>query len=112
MDWDDVRRLCLELPGVEDSTSYGTPAMKVAGKGLVRFHQGGEDIVLFDVGFDEREMLMETAPEVFHITPHYKDWPSVLARLAAATPDDIRGLILQRWKSVAPKKLVKNFEAS
>ena len=106
MDWDDVRRLCLELPGVEESSSYGTPATFIAGKGLVRFHQGGEDIVLFDVGFDEREMLMQAAPAVFHITPHYKDWPSVLARLSAVTPDDIRGLIERRWRKVAPKKLL------
>ncbi len=106
MDWEDVRRLCSDLPGVEDASSYGTPALKVAGKGLVRFHQGGEDIVLFDVGFDEREMLMEASPEVFHITPHYKDWPSVLARLSTATPEHLRGLIERRWRKVAPKKLL------
>ena len=33
-----------------------------------------------DVSFDEREMLMEAEPETFHITAHYKDYPSVLAR--------------------------------
>ncbi len=112
MQWDDVRRLCLELPGVEESSSYGTPAMKVGGKGLVRFHQGGEDVVLFDVGFDERDLLMETRPEVFHITPHYKDWPSVLVRLAAAGPQDIRGLIERRWRAVAPKRLLKDLDGS
>jgi len=29
---DTVRKLALELPGVEESTAYGAPAFKVGGK--------------------------------------------------------------------------------
>jgi hypothetical protein len=44
--WDTVRQLALALPGVEEGTSYGTPAFKVKGKLLARFHQDGESMVV------------------------------------------------------------------
>lgn len=34
--WETVRRLAGELPEVEESTSYGTPAFKVQGRMFVR----------------------------------------------------------------------------
>ncbi len=52
-----VRQLALELPEVEEGTSYGTPAFRVGGKILARFHQDGESLVL-KVEFAAREVLM------------------------------------------------------
>jgi len=34
--FDDVVRLCADLPGVTVSTSYGTPALKLCGNGFCR----------------------------------------------------------------------------
>jgi hypothetical protein len=108
MTFDDVRALAHAWPGVEDSTSYGTPALKVKGKGLTRLKEDGDSLVL-QVGFDERETLMEAEPDVFYITDHYRGWPYVLARLSRANPETLKALLLRRWKEVAPRKLVKAF---
>jgi hypothetical protein len=86
MTFDDVRALAHAWPGVEDSTSYGTPALKVKGKGLTRLKEDGDSLVL-QVGFDERETLMEAEPDVFYITDHYGGWPYVLARLEGESGD-------------------------
>jgi hypothetical protein len=104
--WEEVRALAYALPGVEDGTSYGTPALKVRGKLLARLREDGETVVLFDIGFDEREALIGSRPDVFSFTDHYRDWPCVLARLAAAGPDDLRGLIERSWRLRAPKRLL------
>ncbi|MDR6293077.1 hypothetical protein E9232_005622 [Inquilinus ginsengisoli] len=111
MTFDDVCAIALAWPGVERSTSYGTPALKVKGKLLTRLREDGETLVV-GVGFDEREMLMEAEPEVFHITPHYRDWPMVLMRLPKADPGAVEALLLRRWRAVAPKRLVKDFDAA
>ena len=50
-------------------------------KFLTRLRDEDNSMVLLEVSFDEREMLMEAEPATFHFTPHYKDYPSVLARL-------------------------------
>ena len=116
MTFDDVRQLMADLPGVEESTSYGTPSLKVKGKFLTRIrpetNEGdGDSLVVTGVGFDEREMLMEAEPETFHITPHYKDYPSVLARLGTVDPGTVRNFLERRWRAVAPKAFLKKHDA-
>jgi hypothetical protein len=105
--WDDVVRLGLELPGVEVSTAYRTPALRVAGKLMARLKEDGETLVLVRIGFDQRELLMEVEPEVFFLTPHYEGYPAVLARLPVAESSALAGLLDQIWRELAPRKLVK-----
>jgi hypothetical protein len=42
MTFDDVRKIALAWPEVEDGTSYGTPALKVRKKMLVRLKEDGD----------------------------------------------------------------------
>ncbi len=112
MTWDEVRAIALSFPGVEESTSYGTPSFKVKGKFLTRLRAEDNSLVLVDVTFDEREMLIEAEPAVFHTTPHYKDYPSVLARLEGVDPGSVRNFLERRWRNVAPKRAVKAFDES
>lgn len=109
MTFEDVRTMALAWPGVEESTSYGTPSLKVKGKFLTRLKEDGDSLVVTGIDFDEREMLMETQPDVFYITDHYRGWPAVLVRLSKAHPQTVKTLLLRRWKDVAPKKLAKGF---
>lgn len=110
MTWDEVVAIGKRLPGVEESTSYGTPSLKAFGKFMTRLRTEDDSLVLTGVGFDEREMLMEADPETFHTTPHYKDYPSVLARLASVDPGTVFGFFERRWRAVAPKKAVKQYD--
>ncbi|OWJ63851.1 MmcQ/YjbR family DNA-binding protein [Inquilinus limosus] len=112
MTFDDVCAIALAWPGVERGASYGTPALKVKGKMLTRLREDGGTLVMPGVGVDEREMLIEAEPEVFHVTPHYRDWPIVLMHLAKADPRAVEALLLRRWRAVAPKRLVKDFDAA
>ena len=98
--FDTVRDIAQELSGAEESTSYGTPAFKVKGKLFARFHQGGEALVV-SVDFDQREEMMETSPEKFYITDHYLNYPWVLVRMSAVTPDELRDLVIGSWRRAA-----------
>jgi hypothetical protein len=93
------------FPGVEHSTSYGTAALKVRGKLLARLHQSGECFVLRTDLLD-REILMQSGPEVFFITDHYRDYPWVLVRFATVEPGALPELIERAWRLVAPKTLL------
>lgn len=109
--WDDVVRLGRELPEVDVSTSYGTPALKVRNKLLTRFRPEDDSLVLLDVPIEEREMLIEADPQTFHTTPHYRDYPMVLARLSAIQPETLRAFLERRWRNVAPKRSLKEWDA-
>ena len=55
---------------------------------------------------------MEADPETFHITPHYKDYPSVLARLSGLEPEQARGFIERQWRKNVTKAMIKAYEES
>ena len=101
-----VVQLGRELPEVEESTSYGTPALKVRGKLLVRLKEDGKTLVL-RATFEERERLLAAAPYVFYLTDHYLNYPAVLVRLPLIEREFMRELLAEAWRSVAPQKLVK-----
>jgi hypothetical protein len=92
INFDTVRRIGLMLPGVEESTAYGAPALKVRGKLLacVPAHLSAEPgslVVL--VGFEDRAELLAAAP-VYYLTDHYLNYNAVLVRLSRVTPDVCR----------------------
>ena len=103
-----VREIAMALPGVEEGTSYGTPACKVRGKLFIRQHQDGQSLVV-RIEFAEREILIEADPETFYITDHYLNYPWILLRLANVRQDQLSELIKQAWRLVAPKRLVADF---
>jgi hypothetical protein len=109
-DWEHVVSLAqAELPEVEISTSYGTPALKVRKKLFARLREDSEHLVLF-VDFMEREALVQSSPEVFSVTPHYVDSPMVLVRLDRADPEELRELVIESWRRRAPKTLVAGYD--
>ena len=111
MTLDEMRAIALSFPGAVEGTSYGQPSFLVNKKFLTRLRREDDSLVLLEVSFDEREMLIEVEPETFHVTPHYKDYPSVLARRASLDPGSFRAFLERRWRKIAPKKLVKEWDA-
>ena len=103
-----VRLAAQAFPGIEDSTSYGTPALKVRGKLLARLHQSGKCLVL-RADLLDREILLQSDPQVFYITDHYRDHPWVLVRFSAVDADALPDLIERAWRVVAPKSLVAKY---
>src|SRR5215472_4506383 len=103
MTFDDVRKLALAWPEVEDGSSYGTPALKVRKKMLVRLKEDGDSLVMPGVPEGERAMLVESQPKVFHFTDHYRDYPIVLIRLSKAKRGTIEPFLRRRWRELASK---------
>jgi hypothetical protein len=111
MTYDDVRKIALAWPEVEDGTSYGTPALKVRKKLLVRLKEDNDSLVMLGVPQDERAMLVETQPKVFYFTDHYRDYPTVLIRLSKAKRTSVEPFLRRRWRELASKAAVKKFDA-
>ncbi|KVV53228.1 hypothetical protein WT27_27590 [Burkholderia territorii] len=104
MTFDEVRQAVLAWRGVEEGTSYGTPAFRVKGKMLARLREDGDTLVVKGVGPDERAWLIESEPDVYYVTDHYAGWPIVLVRLSAADRDAVKNLLLRQWRAIVPAK--------
>ena len=106
--WETVRDLAQALPQAEETTSYGTPAFKVAGKLFVRLHQEGDSVVV-RIDEAERAMRMQADPKAFYITDHYAPYPWMLVRLAAVRKDDLADLLKESWRLRAPPRVLAKY---
>jgi hypothetical protein len=104
-------KIALALPGAEASTSYGTPSIKVRGKILSRWRTEAEGGLAIRCDFLDRQILLQTQPDVFYLTDHYLDYPMVLVRLDKATREVLVDVAERAWRLVAPAKLVREREA-
>jgi hypothetical protein len=101
--FEKVRKLGLRLPGVEESTTYGKPSLKVQGKIFVCMasHKSAEPGSLaVRTDFEQRGELLAADPETYYITDHYRDYPVVLVRLARVKPDLLRDLLGMAYRLV------------
>jgi len=95
-DFDRVRDIGLTFAGVEESTAYGAPALKVRRKLLAcvpsnRSAEPGSLMVRVDR--EDRAELLATAPQIYYVTDHYAGYDAVLVRLSRVTRDELRDLL-------------------
>jgi hypothetical protein len=111
IDWERLKALALDLdlPGVEETTTWGEPCLKAHGK-LWVWWSPSADAPVFKVPFEEREILVEAEPERFYFTPHYRKHPLVLMRPETFDPEWAKTNLIRVWRAQAPKRLLKEFD--
>ena len=102
-----VRRLLLGLPGIEEGTSYGMPSYKLAGKFFARLRDDDTVLVVHLRSFEDRDGLLENEPSAFFTTDHYRNYPTVLVRLARVKQALLKEILADAWRRGAPRKLLK-----
>ena len=96
------------LPGVEAVTKYdGSPLLKVDGMfmaGLAMHPSAEPGTLVVRTRLEEREQLIEEAPETYYLTEHYRSYPLVLVRLSQVGADALRDLLSVSWRLTRAKK--------
>ena len=91
---DDVRRICLSLPGVVERVSWGQPAW-FARTLMARIWGPGA----LTVKTIERDALASEDPATYFWTPHHDRSPKlVLVRLANVKPDELAELLEESYR--------------
>jgi len=106
INFDTVRNIGLALPGVEESTAYGAPALKVHGKLLacVPSHRSAEPASLVvRLELDDRAELLAADPDVYYVTEHYVGYNAVLVRLSRVNPNVLRDVLGMAYKFITRK---------
>lgn len=100
VDFDTVRELAHELGAVEESTVHGAPSLKVRGKLLacISVHKSAEPgSLVVRIDSDHRAKLIASAPDVYYLTHHYVNYPTVLVRLSRIRIDALKDLLGIAW---------------
>jgi hypothetical protein len=100
-----LKAAAADLPEVEEAIWFGTPSLKVRGKGFARVKDA--DTVVLMASLEDKELLFEAAPDIFFETDHYKGWPAMLVRVHVISADELKHRLTIAWKLKAPKKLAK-----
>jgi hypothetical protein len=110
-DWDTVSELALAFPEVEAATSSRI-TFAVRGKGFAweaRERDGGGLAVRVDR--DEKELILESNPDVYFTSPHYTGFPAVQIRVEAIEREELRERLEDAWLIQAPKRLAAAYVA-
>jgi len=70
-----------------------------------------EEFVIVRLDLAKREDLLDQNPEAFFVTPHYKSYPGVIVRLSTVDHRQLAQLLVGAWRLVAPKRLVREWDA-
>jgi hypothetical protein len=108
INFDTVRKIGLTFPGVEESTAYGQPALKIHGKLLACLpasRSAEPDSLAVRIDFADRAELLAEAPDVYYVTEHYVDYNAVLVRLSRVDPGVLRDLLGVAYKFVTRKSV-------
>ena len=101
-----VRAIATKMPDVEEGTTFGFPAFKVKGKLMAWFPKKKEveaGSLAVRMSILERDHRILANPKVFYVTPHYRDYPAVLARVEHLSAAALRELLESGYEFVASK---------
>jgi hypothetical protein len=120
----DVRRIALALPGTveaDDRFAFSVPNKgKAKGYAWVWMERvepkkprvpNPKVLAVRVTDLGEKEMLIAADPDKFFTEPHYNGFPAVLIRLAAVRVAELRELLTDAWRCMAPHALVEKFDA-
>lgn len=105
--WGSLVAFATALPEAQESRWYGTPAVKVRGKGFVRLRDEGDVVVMCPLG--EKEALLASGDAAFYTTPHYDGYGSILVDLTVVDETQLHELVTEAWRLKAPAALRKAF---
>jgi hypothetical protein len=102
----NVEAIGRTLPGVEVTTAYGQPALKVRGKlmACMAANKAAEpNTLVVMMAFADRDALIEDDPSTYYLKDHYLNYPCVLVRLSRVRSDALRDLVAGAHRFVTAK---------
>ena len=99
------------LPGVDVTTAWGQPALKMRGKMFVCIasHKSAEpNSLVVMMPFGDRDALVEDDPGTYYLKEHYLNHPCVLVRLSRIRLDALRDLVVGAHRFVNAQMRVKS----
>jgi len=107
-----VKNLALTLSNVTLQTKYdGTPVLRLGGAflaGLASHVSAEPDTLVVRMDVDERDLLLEDAPDTYYVTDYYQRYPVVLVRLSRVDEDALRDLLAVSYRLTLSKTRLRS----
>jgi hypothetical protein len=97
------------LPEVEESTSYRTPSLKVAGKLMARLRTEDDGGLAIKCSTVDKQALVGGDDPAYYTTSHYDGHDYVLVHLEQADAGEVFELVSDAWHIAAPPTVRKRY---
>lgn len=95
--FDLVKEIGLKMPDVKVAIRYdGSPVLKAAGvfmAGIATDESAEADSLVVRCDLEDRDLLLDDAPDVYYVTDFYERHPVVLGRMSLLDEDALRDLL-------------------
>ena len=111
IDFDMVKKLARELGDVQEPGANEGPALKVKGKLMawIPTNKSAEpDSLAVRIDARDRQELIGAAPDIYYVTDHYVNYPTVLVRLSRIHPDALKDLLRMAETSLVKSSTAKS----
>jgi hypothetical protein len=102
-----VRTLGLALPDVTAGTRYdGAPVLKRGGAFMAALAvdpSAEPDTLVVRCAREERQYLLDEAPDIYYVTDQHRKHPVVLVRLSRIDREALRDVLTMSWRLTAAK---------
>jgi hypothetical protein len=103
--WDDVVAIGRKLPETKEDLWYGTPSLKVGGKGFCRLRTEAEGGLVVFCDLETKEALLDSSDPAFYTTPHYDGYGAIIVNLRLINRSRLSALLTESWHIKAPAKV-------
>jgi len=108
---DDIRQVCLSLPGTIEKPYHQLPSFRVSGTLFLRIHELPDVVFVRCSALEERNELLKAEPGKFFVTAHYEGYPGMLVRLSQVDLDEMAELVTESWRLCAPRPMLASYDA-
>jgi hypothetical protein len=109
--FDDVRRICLALPEVEEELTWGTDVTFRVKRKIFAIGGDGADAVSIKASPEAQADLLALDPETFSKSAYVGRFGWTTLNLERVDPDLLATLLTAAWRLTAPKRLIAATEA-
>src|SRR5262245_9264391 len=106
---DAARAHALSLPDAEERETWGHPSVRVRDKIFMGMDTDGTQASV-KASKEEQAALVEADPKTFGIADYTGRYGWVTVQLKRVKADEMRELIEESWRAIAPKRVVKAYD--
>jgi len=105
----EIRNYIMKLPESHEVEHWGKPSFRLKNKIFAILQEDGVTLTI-KASIEDREIYTQLEPEIFQVPEKYSNLNFLHVNMKLIDPEEAKLLILKAWRSVSPKKLIKDFE--
>ncbi|WP_433329547.1 MmcQ/YjbR family DNA-binding protein [Spirillospora sp. CA-294931] len=110
-DPDTARDFALSLPGTEERISWGMPTFRLRKGMFAALPDSERPHLAFRFPMEERPAMLLAEPDKFFIREgHDPKYNWLRVHLDAIDDEELRAILVDSWRQVAPKKLQAEYD--